>query len=147
MKNPTKEEFVFYWKAAPRGDQQISCFHCHTPNGKLSKGKSDEMIFSFVPQTWGVFEEFYFFHIPFKDIQVTFLLVGIAREPKVSFNESHLDLPSTVIGVEVSENIILKNYENEKYSFKFGKLPMLADCFKIEPKEGVLDVEESLQIK
>jgi hypothetical protein len=136
LKNPTKEAFFFNWQPAHIVNPHLSCYHCHTPNGVVAKGKTVEIVFSFIPQDCGVFEEFYYFTIPVHNIQETFLLVGVAREPKIYFDQSHLDLPPTVIGINVVRQVLLKNDENEKYSFKFGKLSMLSHGLSMQPTSG-----------
>ena len=147
MKNPTKEEFIYTWQPAVKFSPELSCFHCHTPNGTLAKGKTAEMVFSFIPQACGIFEEFYFFHIPLRDIEAVFLLVGTAREPRIYFEKSHVALPPTVVGIDVTQNVMLKNEESEKYHFKFGKLPMMSDGLSIQPSQGFLEPNEVLPIR
>lgn len=147
LRNPTKEAFFYNWSLAHPNNPHLSCFHCHTPNGMVSKGKTVEMIFSFIPQDCGTFEEFYYFTIPLHNIQVTFLLVGFAREPKIYFDQNHLTLPSTLIGVDVHDSVILQNDENEKFWFKFGKFSMCTEGLTVEPLSGVLHPQEQLPIR
>lgn len=147
LRNPTKEPFYFCWESARKSDPHLSCYHCHTPNGVIPKGKAIEIIFSFIPQEMGVFEEFYYFQIPAHQIKVTFLMAGIAREPRVYFESMNLDLPPTIVGIAVSKTILIKNEEKEAYNFKFGKMPMKSECISMEPLTGCLIPNQNFPIE
>ncbi|RZC43112.1 hydrocephalus-inducing protein -like protein [Asbolus verrucosus] len=147
LKNPTKNAYFFEWQPALKIDPHLSCYHCHTSSGVVAKGKTVEMVFSFIPQDCGVFEEFFFFSIPVHKIRVTFLMAGIAREPKVFFDQVHIDLPSTVIGMDITKDVLINNAEMETYGFKFGKLPMLSEGLSIQPSRGFVKAKEAVPIK
>lgn len=147
LRNPTKESFLFNWTLANKSSSYVPFFHCHTTTGLLQKGKSLEMVFSFIPPNYGTFEEFYFFSILSSQVRVTFLLVGFAREPRVFFDLAYLELPNTVINSKVTSVVLIRNDELTPYRFKFNKLSNLPEGLCIDPFQGLVNSEDKITIR
>ncbi|GJQ69846.1 hypothetical protein Trydic_g22394 [Trypoxylus dichotomus] len=148
--NPTGESFSFRWTPAPRNNNDISLFHCNTPEGSVTKGKMAEAFFTFVPRKHGTFETFYLFIIEKYNIATTFLLTGVARNPCIFFSTSHLVLEGTLANVEVTDTVTLHNKDNVTLNFKFRKGSLFNDDrtrkVMVEPMEGALTSNSSLLI-
>lgn len=99
------------------------------------EGKKSEITFTFKSQEFGNFEEFYMFQIVDQKINVPFLLAGKCRQPNVYFTESHISMKPTILKVQSSTTIVLRNDEDIELSFKFHK-----DSFLNENQDQILDI-------
>lgn len=91
---------------------------------------------------FGVFEAFYIFEVPDYKLSTQFLLFGVARNPHVCFEKPHINLKPTVLGVEVSEEISLKNSEMVTCNYRISKESLTSvdrdQTLLVEPLYGTL---------
>lgn len=149
--NPTGESFDFKWKSASTRNNDISLFHCNTPEGSVAKGKVAESSFTFIPQRHGTFEAFYIFAIEKYDINATFLLTAVARNPCVFFSANHVSMKGTLINVEVRDSVILQNNEDFPLDFGFKRMSLLnkdrTRTISAEPMNGTLKPKSKFLIR
>lgn len=119
--NPTAENLSYKWVSIQTTSKSAFSFNCLNPSGVIQRGSSTEAIFTFCPQSFGIFEAFYHFDVPKYDLTTNFLLYGIARKPKVYFDKPHINLKPCVLGIEVVDEIFLKNDDNVPCKFKILK--------------------------
>lgn len=149
--NPTDEAFSYKWTPSTLNETGLSFFNCHTPHGTIAKGKTAEAIFSFVPQTFGTYEAFYNFHIKKWNLTRSFLLFGVARNPNVHFEKPHVTMKPTILGVDATDEVLLKNEDHADFAFKFSKESLYSgghlESIKIQPMHGLLKAGYSQLIR
>ena len=100
--NPTGTTYKFSWSNEDSTDparQFAGCpFRCLTPNGAIEAGKKLEIAFEYLPETMDLNESFWRFFIQDQNVSVSFLLVGMATDPAVSLDKSHLNFKELLIG-------------------------------------------------
>lgn len=127
--------------------QNSSCksrfsFNCLHPSGTIPHGKHTEAVFTFSPQSFGTFETFYTFEVPQHNLTTSFLLFGVARKPKIHFEKPHINLKPGVLGIEITEEIKLKNDDSVSCHYKIHReslfSPSKEQSLSIEPLSGEL---------
>lgn len=117
----------------------------------VDKGKSVEAIFSYIPQTLGTHEAFYIFVIKKYDLKTNFLLVGEARNPKVYFEKPHVNLKPTVLGVETSDEVVLRNDDTTDFAFKIIKESLHSaghlQQITVQPMKGHLNPHSAMSLR
>ncbi|CAD5117498.1 DgyrCDS6267 [Dimorphilus gyrociliatus] len=152
--NPTSKNFTFDWTNEDIQDTKIEPnFSCLTPYGRLNSGKKGECAFQFKSTDLGLIESFWKINVTeyptgnTKDtpveVSVPFLLVANVREPNVTFNKSHVNFKSLLIGHEATETIYLINGEEEAFDFIFEESSLRAPGFKnvleVHPQFGRIE--------
>lgn len=150
MINPTNDSFTYKWEAVQTLDNDLSLFNCYTPNGTVDGNKLTEAIFSFMPNELGTYEKFYRFVIEKYELSTTFLMVGIAREPCVFFKSPHLNMKNTILGIEVTDQMNLRNNENFNLTFRFKKYSTYSEGRQqkliVQPINGTLPANDEIPI-
>ncbi|XP_072135349.1 hydrocephalus-inducing protein homolog isoform X2 [Mobula birostris] len=149
--NPTSIDYSFQWIYENVPIVQVEpSFSCLTETGFISAGRKMEVTFKFVPQQLGVTESFWSFRIPQLNISVPFLLCGIASEPAVSFDRSHINYKFVLLGQKAHETAYLINNEAIPFSFHFREVTVHSEGYGcrllIEPMEGIVPPHSRLPI-
>eukprot|EP00794_Sanderia_malayensis_P018879 gene18879-20779_t len=152
--NPTNTTFRYSWTNEDGLDphKQFSgcAFSCLTPTGTIEAGKKTEIVFEYLPESMDLVESFWRFFIQDYNVSVSFLLVGMATDPAVSFDKSHLNFKEFLIGHKVVRTLNMINDEDRSFQFCFDK----ESCFAaghvasllIQPMEGVIEPRSKLPI-
>lgn len=142
--------FTYKWDTVNLLEKSISLFNCYTPKGTVEGNKLTEAIFSFIPNELGTFEKFYQFVIERYELSTTFLMVGNAREPCVFFTSPHIMMKNTIMGIEVSEIVYLRNNETFDLNYRFKKYTMYCEGrqqkLDVRPSSGAIGANNEIQI-
>lgn len=70
------------------------------------------------------------------------MLFGIARNPNVYFEKPYVTLKPTILGVEASDDAVLKNEDQFDFNFKFVKESLYSgghqEAVKVVPMQGLV---------
>lgn len=118
----------------------------------MAEGKSAEAVFVFTPIELGTFEAFFVFEIERYELKASFLMVGVAREPRIYFGRTHVELAPTTIGVAVTSDVkLINDEEEEEFRFRFIKESFVGDSgmqvVQIEPNCGILAPKSEYNLK
>ncbi|XP_026681717.1 uncharacterized protein LOC103512453 [Diaphorina citri] len=139
MTNVSPVKYSYTWR--PISDQSDSCVP--TPScfeviekseGHLSPGEQSWIEFTFHPYALGIYEARWNLTLS-GDRTTAFLLVGVAREPNVRFDNNYLKLSPAFVGMLSSDHICIKNNESCELAFKF-----IASSLYNEGKQEILQV-------
>lgn len=149
--NPRSRTLSFKWRASKNASNNISLFKCLTPDGAVTGGRMSEMVFSFLPNGLGTFEELYEFKADGDSEGGKILLVGRAKEPCVYFSQPLVDLRPTLVGINVSDHVGLINSEGEDYEFRILKDTLYTQGrehrLQMSPSKGYVKAGEELRIR
>lgn len=149
--NPTDEGFTYKWESLEATSRNLSLFNCHTQKGSVDGKKLTEATFSFIPNELGTFEKFYNFVIEKYELITTFLMVGTAREPCVFFSTPHVVLKNTIMGIEVTDFLYIKNNEQFPLNYHFKKYSTYSEGRQqkliVQPLIGTLPANGELPIR
>ncbi|XP_038212242.1 hydrocephalus-inducing protein-like [Zerene cesonia] len=149
--NPTSEAYEFIFEMVMSDKPELIPVHCNMLKGYVEGGTSTEVEFTFSPTAPGVYESQWKFIIPVYSIIMNLLVVGIVREPDISFVPTILLIRNSLVGFTTENIVILKNNESEALNFEFkgnslcnesGKTPVI-----VEPEKGVLKAQSETEIK
>jgi len=130
--NPVDIDYGFRWRCQHSGSNddlptvkknsvEIGPFKCSTPHAVLQSGKKIEIVFEFNPHSLQIYESFWRFTIPEHGIDIPFLLVGRALEPRVTLDKNVLSMMPLLVGQTVKGQVVLRNDEDRKFNFSFRK--------------------------
>lgn len=129
----------------------VPLFSCRPANEVIAPGKIITVTFFVLPQSAGTFESAYVFKIAKFNTVLSFLIVANVRESNVKVLSPHISLKPAVIGVSVSDEIILRNNENMLLQYKFKKNSLFSEGRKqfvvVEPNHGFLPKKSELKLK
>ena len=104
--NPTNTTYSFSWtnedSHGPNTSPSDSPFNCLVTKGVIEAGKKTEIVFEYLPESMELQESFWRFYIQEQNVSASFLLVGVATDPQVSLDKSHLNFKELLIGTYVS---------------------------------------------
>ena len=159
MTNPVDVDYEFKWKC-----QNIDAgmpmtkgivietgpFRILTAHGVLKAGKKIEIIVEFVPLTLQVTESFWKLCIPEHNIDVPFMIVGRALEPRVSSNKNVIQMMPLLVGQTLKQTFVLRNDEDTPFRFNWRQSVIdnlhVAAAIKIEPIKGSIPANGTLPI-
>ncbi|XJO77830.1 hypothetical protein BDV3_002359 [Batrachochytrium dendrobatidis] len=118
--NPTAMSYEFMWHPEVQGHTKF--FKCLNSRGIVASNKKSEIVFEFTPESTEIKESLWIFTIPEHQIQVQFLLVGQAVEPKVYVDHTGINFKSVLVGRQVKEIANLINRENVSFSYSFSDI-------------------------
>lgn len=99
----------------------------------------------------GNFEEYFMFTLQEEEFTETLLLAGRCREPKVFFTEAHITMNPTVLGVESTSEVMLRNEEKVPLNFTFSADSLFCRDFEqqlqVVPMIGSIMPETEQKIK
>lgn len=150
MFNNYPEIVTFKLESASKSDL-FTYFNCKNRTGTIRPRKKYRITFYFTPQEMGSFEEFFIFTLEEQKYMQAILVAGICREPRVSFARPHIPMEPTVLGVESTSIVKLKNGENIPLQFSFK--PESLTCSRNErrlhvtPMSGEIQPDSSQRIK
>jgi hypothetical protein len=158
--NPTDKDYRFKWTAIAhdssvavsrhQGCISAGPFRCLVSGGLLQAGTRCDMTFEYRPSGREVRETFWKFEIESEGVVVPFVVVGKAKEPKVSLSTHYVDLVPLLVGQTVTETIHLRNDDDAPQRFAFGKRTILdvnkAAVLSVSPMEGTVMPNTSLPI-
>lgn len=149
--NPTAENMFYKWIPIETNPNNTFYFNCLNLSGTLYRGSTTEAVFTFTPRVFGTFETFYTFELPQHNLSTKFLLHAIARKPKVYFDRPYLNLKPSVLGVEVNDEICLRNDDPISCKFRILKeslvSPGKSHVLNVEPMAGELEPFSSTVIR
>ncbi|XP_064239335.1 hydrocephalus-inducing protein homolog [Aotus nancymaae] len=139
--NPTNSTYSFCWTSEETESlQNPAAFTCLTEKGFIHPEKKAEIVFQFTPFHLDITESLWTFLIPEHNITVPFLLVGKTTDPLISFNKSHLNFSSLLIGREARETVQIINKEEQGFDFSFQDNSCYSEGFSssllVCPMEG-----------
>ncbi|CAK1550075.1 unnamed protein product [Leptosia nina] len=149
--NPTNEGYEFIFEMIVAEKPELIPMHCNMLKGFVEGGASSEVEFTFSPTAPGIYESQWKFIIPVHSIVMNLLVVGIVREPDVSFVPTILLIRNSLVGFTTENIVVLKNNEREPLNFEFkgnslcnesGKTPVI-----VEPEKGYLKPLSETEIK
>ncbi|GAA57434.1 hydrocephalus-inducing protein homolog [Clonorchis sinensis] len=130
---------------------------CTTSHGQITSGRSTELQFTFTPSTLGITESFWRLYIEQLQFAVPLLVVGHTREPQVTWDRSHLNLKSVLVGHTISRDVYLVNHESasdgihEPLQFKFLDSsrygPGRQDWIMVQPMSGHVNPGDRVPVK
>lgn len=155
--NPTKLGYDYLWRPGDKEKSKESPpvhFNCLKMRGTILSGKKSEMLFEFRPSglTERKVDQLWTFEVPSQGIKETFHLVGTVLEPKIFFNNARVDFGPLLLKGRGKERVILKNFDDIPYSFKFTKHSLRgpdrlhAGCLSVKPLSGVVPPRNEVPI-
>ena len=157
--NPVDIDYNFAWRCQLSGNHdelptvkkdsvEIGPFKCSTPRATLQSGKKIEVLFEFNPHALKIYESFWRFTIPEHGIDIPFLVVGRALEPRITLDKNVLSMMPLLVGQTVKGQVVLRNDEDRTFSFNFRKDVLenvnRAATVKVTPSSGsILPGEET----
>jgi len=158
--NPTAKDLRYRWTAVSADKHFVATrrgalvtagpFKCHTSVGMLHSGAQRQMTFEYRPASLDVCESFWNFEIESEGVCIPFVVVGHAREPKVSFTTRFVNLVPLLVGESTTETVYLRNDEDTPQTFNFGRRAILdinkAASLTVTPSEGTVQPKRTQPI-
>lgn len=145
VRNPTNIDYEFIWEELSNSDKSIKCVISH---GICASGKSQTMIFEFLPINMGTFESFYEFKIPEQNIRLLFLIVGIVKEPQIYIEPNSINFSNVLINRNNTKIIHIVNYDYIPFNYEFDDNILSSNSnISISPSNGSIPPNGNLPIE
>lgn len=149
--------YQYIWKpfSFHLNDKSDKChFKCLKLKSLVLPGKKSEITFQFAPKNKleRKIDEYWQFEIPSENIKEIFHFVGHVIEPKVFFNNARVNFGPLLLEGKGKESIILKNSDENSYSFAFtkksikGKDIKHANSLSVKPLSGIIPPNNEIKI-
>eukprot|EP00698_Gefionella_okellyi_P022526 TRINITY_DN7486_c0_g1_i1.p1 TRINITY_DN7486_c0_g1~~TRINITY_DN7486_c0_g1_i1.p1 ORF type:complete len:4186 (-),score=1237.39 TRINITY_DN7486_c0_g1_i1:99-12656(-) len=147
--NPTSIQYEYNWECED-DPGSLQPFRCVNRKGIVSAGKKAEMVFEYTPEKTTLQESFWRFRIPSQKIEVPFLLVGKASEPRVDLDRARVAFRPLLLKSKATEMFFLTNAEHIPFAFQFDAASFASEgqpALTVSPMSGTVPSNGKIAIQ